>query len=182
MKIYNDIHKYMWVCAIWLFVANSYWVISGDGRVLLYIIPLMAVLILDWRHTYTLGVSRWYLVAALLFPPIYLIARAIKLRKQGGNIYIVVLLASFFVPNIIYQVAYGHQALEDSACNVVSDLLSKNLSRADLSCKVVRIKDDVGKGFYIAGAVLNSGNEIKITIQENDGGQIWVEIPSQIIR
>jgi len=67
--------------------------------------------------------------------------------------------------------------LEKESVGLVSQILEENLGAGAATCKAVKIDEEVTDGFYKATATLDNGNDLRITIEHKDNGEIYVQVP-----
>jgi len=85
-------------------------------------------------------------------------------------------LVVFFVIAMIASPGI-ESTLENESVGLVSQILEENLGVGAATCKAVKIDEKVTDGFYKATAVLDNGNDLRITIEYNDDGEIYVQVP-----
>lgn len=100
MKLYSDLHRYMWIFSVWILLAMTYWMNSGQHLADSFLIglPSLIILILDWNRTEKHGVPGWYIILIVIIPWLYILLRAIKLRKNSGNFYLVPVIVAMALP------------------------------------------------------------------------------------
>ncbi len=111
----------------------------------------------------------------------------IELEKQGGTsigaaigfavAFIAIIILVAIVAEGRSSVGGNTSSIEQSACPLVTQIIHEQL-KGSADCKVVKITEDVGNNFYKAKAILDNGNDLKITI-ERKGKNIYVKIPNQ---
>jgi hypothetical protein len=112
---------------------------------------------------------------AVFIVPIYLWKRAELLNHKKYYFSAWVLV---FALSIMLDINNVQGVLADSACPVVTDIIKEQLY-GTAKCMKVNIDSEVTTGFYKATAILDNGNELYITIEEQDDGMIYVQIPDQ---
>lgn len=109
-----------------------------------------------------------------LLVPVYLWQRAQLLRQPLH--YFWAWMASFAL-SLVLALFGGKAALEEGACSTVTDIVQQQLYQRQVSCKKVSLGDEIGEGFYEGSAVLSNGRRLRITVQQQDDGSAYVQIP-----
>jgi hypothetical protein len=81
-----------------------------------------------------------------------------------------------FVASIYFNHLSSMRYLERTACGLVTEILHKNLGSGAAECVSVEIMREKSSGFYKAGASLDNGNDMDITIDTRKSGQIYVQL------
>ncbi|HDO1358302.1 TPA: DUF4339 domain-containing protein [Aeromonas veronii] len=139
----------------------------------LYIVLNITFCVLDERKLKSAGHNapmKWM----LFIVPAYLWKRAEILHHK--KVYVWCWIVAFSI-SIFISIAGEESTIETAACPVVSDILQKHLTNP-ASCKAVTITEEVTSGFYRAYATLDNGNDLDITIEKRNSGQIYVRIPN----
>ena len=79
---------------------------------------------------------------------------------------------------MFFQSALEEIALVEDACPTVTEIIKNQLAGSAI-CKGVKISNKVSDNFYTAVATLDNGNELKITIEVKDDGQIYLQVLNQ---
>lgn len=144
---------------------------------LIHLIPVIdaniALCILDEKKLKAAGHKspvHW----SVFIVPVYLWKRAdvLKHKKHYFGAWMAAFVLSMFIGT-----AGAQGMIEDTACPIVTDIVQNQLY-GSAECKAVTIEEEVTSGFYRATAILDNGNELRITIEE-DGDMIYVQIPNQ---
>lgn len=147
--------------------------IAGIELIWLYIVANTVCCVLDERKLKAAGHESpviWW----IFLIPVYLWKRATLLNHKKHYFWGWIIV---FILSILIGIG-GHQAIiEDTALPLVDQILKENLGAGAAKCKAVRIDEEVSDGFYKATAILDNGNELRITIEERGDNQIYVQIP-----
>ena len=138
-----------------------------------FIIPSIALCYFDRRALEKQSVDKlenWYIYV----PPLYLWKRYQLLNSDKGYALEWIFAVIFFTGFIIFR-NYGASILPTTACETVTEILSTQ-SSTPVSCKKVVIDEKVSKDFYLATAILDSGQKIDIAITKRNESEIYVEI------
>ena len=98
-----------------------------------------------------------------------------KLKKRKIFYYIFSGVIALFL--VLSFVLGEMNNIEEAVRPIVTEIIQEQLFATDIECEKVTIDETVSNGFYKATAVLNNGEEIKITIKEMSDGQMKVLIP-----
>ncbi len=107
--------------------------------------------------------------------PVYLWKRA-RLLSDKRKIYFFGWLRAFAL-SLGVETLGGDKAIADAACPVVTKIIKTQYSQG-ATCVAVTIDDEPKSDFYTGHALLDNGNELRITIQSK-GDNIYVTIPNQ---
>lgn len=97
--------------------------------------------------------------------------------KLNKNIAYAILGVAFIV-GLSSGVGSSGSVLEETSIGLVTQIVQEQYS-TDAVCKAVRIDEEVSDGFYKATAILDSGVDLNITIEEKANNMIYVQIPYQ---
>jgi hypothetical protein len=165
-------NKFIWAVVAVPIVGVVIELIAGMEFVWLYIVANIVCCILDERKLKAAGHKAPETVWAFLVP-VYLWKRANFLSQKKH--YFWGWMAAFVLSILIGMGGY-QAALEEAAAPLVTQILEENLTYETAKCKAVVIDEEVSDGFYKATATLDTGEDIMITIEETDDGQILVKI------
>lgn len=167
-------NKFIWAVVVVPIIGAIIELIVGTELVWLYIAANIVCCVLDERKLKAAGQkapTNWM----VFLVPVYLWKRADLLNHKKHYFWAWI---AAFVLSIMISMGGSQAMIEEAACPVVTDIIKSKLF-GSATCKAVTITDEVSSGFYRAIATLNNGNELRITIEERDDGQIYVQIPNQ---
>lgn len=167
-------NRYIWAVVAVPVVGVIIELVAGMELVWLYIAANIACCVLDEHKLNAAGhksPTNWM----VFLVPVYLWKRAELLGQKKH--YFWAWIAAFAL-SILIGIGGTQAIIEEAACPAVTDIL-KNQFSASAECKAVNISEEVSSGFYKATAILNNGNELRITIEDKGDGQIYVVIPNQ---
>ena len=167
-------NKYIWAIVAVPIIGVIIELIAGMELVLLYVAANIACCVLDVRKLKAAGQkspTNWM----VFLVPLYLWKRADLLNHK--KYYFWAWIAAF-VLSILISIEGNQIIIEEAACPVVTDIIHSQLY-GSATCKAVNITEEVSNGFYKAIATLDNGNQLRITIEKRDDGQIYVQVPSQ---
>ena len=137
---------------------------------------------------FSISAGEWFVICCLLWIvafPIYIFKRSKLIEKakvnpvEVGNRNIKLIVISLLAAIISFSLFFQNQSgLEETACPTVTEIIKNQLAGSAI-CKGVKISNKVSDNFYTAVATLDNGNELKITIEERDDGQIYVQVLNQ---
>lgn len=154
--------------------------LSGEANSLINIgLSLFALIMMCMDHGLikkTFSDQDIFSIWWVLFIPLYLFRRA-RFLKQGWSFFIISLLAILIPIGFAYyaDVENNKIRLQETACNVVTDILKDNLFTSGITCSNLQIYETKGSMHY-ALVELSNGNFVETTIRELDDGRIYVKI------
>lgn len=166
--------RYLWALGVIPIAGAILELILGIPAVFsifVYIIPNILFSIMDEKElkkTNRVAPAHW----TVFVVPVYIWQR-LKLNNQDKKIFwgwIVAFLISAMITG-----AMDEGAIEDSACNLVTEIIQEQFNR-DVQCVAVTIDDEVKSDFYRATATLDTGKDIDITIDTRKDDEIYVQI------
>jgi len=169
----NDIdNKFVWFVAMVPLIGIIIELIVGQDLLLMYLIFNIGLCVLDERKLKAAGHDAPNTVWAVLIP-VYLWKRATLLNQKRH--YFTGWIVAFILSTLV---ALGGQQvmIEESSCQIVTEIIEREYGKNSVSCKVVTIKEEVTTGFYTATATLSNGNSVNITIELREDNMIYVEI------
>lgn len=165
-------NRFVWGVVAVPFIGGLAEYLVGHDLIWLYILLNIGLCVLDERRLKAAGhpapESFWTVLI-----PVYLWKRA-DLLKQKKH-YVWGWIAATVLASAMTWGA-NQTDIEDTACQTVTDIIHNQLHESAV-CKAVNIDSKVSDGFYKATATLNNGNDLAITVEERDDGQIYVTIP-----
>lgn len=167
-------NKYIWAIVAVPIVGVIIELIAGTELVWIYIAANIACCVLDERKLEGAGQKSPTNWMAFLVP-LYLWKRAELLNQKKHYFWAWIVAFSF---SILIGIGGNQAMIEEAACPVVTDIIQRQLF-GSATCKAVNISEEISNGFYLAIATLDNGNNLRITIEEREDGQIYVQIPNQ---
>lgn len=167
-------NKFMWALVTVPIIGAIIDLMAGTVLVLPSIIANIALCMLDEKKVKAAGhaaPAHW----SVFIVPIYIWKRATLLnhKKHYFSAWVVA-----FALSMLLSIGGTQAAVEEVACSTVTEIISGQLY-GSARCMDVTIDKEVTEGFYKAIATLDNGVELSITIEEKDGGEIYVNIPNQ---
>jgi hypothetical protein len=148
--------------------------LGGEEALGMYLIANIVCCVLDERRLKAAGhnppSSSWAVLV-----PAYLWMRAKCLKQKP--LYFWGWIAAF-VLSIMVSMGGETSMIEEAAAPMVTEILQGEWGAEASPCVSVRIQDEPSDGFYKAKALLQTGEEIRITIQRQGEDQILVQIPA----
>ena len=144
----------------------------------LYLIPSIAVCYFDRQYLIDNNLHKpkhWY----IYIPPLYLwdSSRRVPGRKSYATDWIISVITLLLIINFL---VYGSERrVNDSYCNVVTDIIAENISSSAATCVKVNIDHKVTDELYAATAILSNGKKIDITITDQ-GDNYYIEVVDNI--
>jgi len=165
-------NKYVWLVVAVPIIGLIVELMVGRELMWIYWALNIVLCLLDERKLKSAGHAAPSTAWAILIP-VYLWKRAGFLKQKKH--YFWGWIAAFIL-SIFFAMGADQSRIEEAACPVVTQIVQEQLGGA-ATCKAVKIDQEVSDGFYKATAILDNGNELKITIEEKEGNQISVQIP-----
>lgn len=166
-------NKFAWLIVAVPLIGLFIELLAGEELFKVYFLLNVGACVLDAKRLQAAGHEApntfW-----VMFIPVYLWKRADMLKQKRSYFY--GWLAAFFLSAILSS-GINQSALEAAAQPLVTKILHQNWGYNTAACKAVRINEEISNGFYKATAILDNGNEIKITIEKKGDNQIYVAIP-----
>jgi uncharacterized lipoprotein YehR (DUF1307 family) len=101
-------------------------------------------------------------------------------RKNVRTLLATVLLAGMLICGLLTGCGNKREVIEKAAVKSVNQIIEENFGKGNgAKCINVTIKEEPSENFYIATALLDTGAEIKITIEVKGDDAIRVVIPNQ---
>lgn len=164
-------NRYVWgVVAVPVVGAVIEW-LAGMSLWWLYLAANVVLCVLDEKKLKKAGQrapTNWM----VFLVPLYLWKRAVLLEQKKHAFWA---WCGAFLLSVLIAVGGEHAALEEAACPVVTQILQRQLLTL-AQCKAVTITEQVSGDFYRAIAVLDNGEDLKITIEKRKDGQIFVRV------
>ncbi|QWF72181.1 DUF4339 domain-containing protein [Methylomonas paludis] len=183
LLIENDIdNTYIWLVVVVQIVGVLLGIITDSGWIFLYGLLSNILCFFDMRKLKAAGHKTPGIGWVFLLFPVYIWKRA-GLLNQKKN-YFWSWLVAFFISIIIsmgINIGSHESDIEQAACPIVTKLVwqlensGPGAFRAAAKCKAVKIDEKISDGFYQATAILDTGNEIRIGIEEK-GDEIIVRV------
>ncbi|RNM05018.1 hypothetical protein [Dickeya undicola] len=177
----NEIdNRYAWLLAL----VNSAGYLLSTGSINVYVSGIIILVInlflmlTDSAKLEASGYKSPLVILGVLFGPIYIIHRAIILRKTEVPYYAIVWFLSLVTLMYITSVDEYNQELEGAACVIVTEILQENNDQRELECKAVKIDEKVNDTFYKAHAIISNGESVKIGIEDKSDDEIFVTMSS----
>lgn len=167
-------NRYIWAVVAVPIIGCLIEIMVGTELIWLYILANIAFCSLDERRLKAAGhqsPTSWM----IFIVPVYLWKRASLLKQK--NYYFWGWIAAFIL-SIGISVGANEVVVTDTACAIVTDIIREQYY-SDEECKAVTINEEVRTGFYTANAILDTGEQIFITIEEVGTDEISVVIPEQ---
>lgn len=138
-----------------------------------FLATLLYLLYLDWKMLKKSNIanfSKWW----ILITPIYLLKRSATVIGEKKHFIIwLALILSIFLLDLVYS--GSRSSLEKAACELVTDIYSKQLHSSSTKCKSLHILETSGKIHY-GIAEMSNGKSIDVSITERSDGMIYVEV------
>ena len=101
-------------------------------------------------------------------------------RKSVKTLLTAVLLGGMLISCLLAGCGNKREVIEKTAVKTVNQIIEENFGKGKgAKCINVTIKEEPSENFYIATALLDTGAEIKITIEVKGDDAIRVVIPNQ---
>jgi uncharacterized lipoprotein YehR (DUF1307 family) len=101
-------------------------------------------------------------------------------KKNVRTLLATVLLGGMLICSLLAGCGNKRKVIEETAVGTVNKIIEENLGKGNgAKCINVTIKEEPSKNFYIATALLDTGVELKITIEVKGDKAIRVIIPNQ---
>lgn len=160
-------NKYVWMVALVPVVGMIAELLARRELIWLYLVLNVAILFFDQYKLQKQGFSapqKWWVILV----PVYLWKRAELLDHSKNYVYAWV---AAFVLTIPLSGWINQRIVADAACEAINETRDDfiPLLGRGTECKLVTITKEAVRGFYKAKALLSTGNELDIVIEEKKG-------------
>lgn len=133
----------------------------------------------DSRILEQAGIKAPHAVLGLMFIPLYLLLRAIRLRKKDRHIsellWVVVFILFNWVIPAVSQPILTH-SLERDACQLVTRIVNENFKWQGVTCITVNITEQIKTDSYNAITTLSNGKIYPVKLELSGNGYLSVMV------